>query len=271
MKDKVIKELTHLTKHENVAVINRGNAAILLAILQASGPILAPKEGGWLTYETIAKALGKEYIHVDTNNAQIDLDDLKNKISKAGNGSMFIYHSNSAYTFAQDTKEIYNICHAAKAMVAMDVSGAIGTELCNGNYADIIFASFGEWKLIENKSGAMVSFKDQGKFKSIKPLLQAVSFEGNYSQLFEHVKLLPQRIEYLVNQSKEVIKGLQKHKILNKDEKYPFVVIVPFENEIDRLKIATFCTKNKLEYTQCPREIRVLQDAISIEVKRLVN
>ena len=79
------------------------------------------------------------------------------------------------------------------------------------------------------------------------------------------------RIEFLLSKSKDVIKGLQKHKVLNKDQKFPFVVLVPFDTEIDRLKIAAFCTKNKLEYTQCPREIRVMQDAISIEVKRLVQ
>ena len=269
MKDQVLKELRQLTKHEHVAVINRGNAGVFLSILQATGPILGPKEGGWITYESIAQSLGKEYIHVETAAAKIDLDDLKVKVESAGKGSLFIYHSNAAYSVAQDTKAIYDVCHAAGVLVAMDASGAIGTELCNGHHADILFASFGRWKLIENKEGAMVSVADKVRFKNMKPLLQAVSFEGDFAQLLQRINELPKRIEFLLAQSQQVIKGLQKHKILNKDEKYPFVVIVPFENEIDRLKIAAFCTKNKLEYTQCPREIRVMQDAISIEVKRL--
>ncbi|MAG60878.1 hypothetical protein CL619_03775 [archaeon] len=268
MKDQVLKELRNLTKHENVAVVHRGNAAILLTILESKGPILSPKEGGWLSYEAITKSLGKEYIHIETTNAKINLDDLKTKLDKAGKGAMFLYHSNAAYTVAQDTKQIHTLCHDAGVMVAMDVSGAIGTELCNGNHADICFASFREWKLIDSGEGAFISVADKEQFKNMKPLLQAVGFEGDFTNLHSKIKDLPNRIEILQAKSQAVMKGLQKHKILNKDEKYPFVVIVPFENEIDRLKIAAFCTKNKLEYTQCPREIRVMQDAISIEVKR---
>lgn len=271
MKDAVLGELRNLTKHENVAVVSRGNAAILLAILQSTGPILSPKEGGWLSYEAITKSLGKEYVHVETTDALINLDDLKSKLKKAGKGAMFLYHSNAGYTIAQDTKQIHTICHDAGVTVAMDVSGSIGTVLCNGNHADISFASFGKGKLVDLGTSAFISVANKEQFANMKPLIQAVSFDGDFTALHHKIKNLPKRIEFLLAKSKEVMDGLQKHKILNKDQKFPFVVLVPFDNEIDRLKIAAFCTKNKLEYTQCPREIRVMQDAISIEVKRLVQ
>lgn len=269
MKDQVLKELRNLIKHENVALVNRGNAAILLTLLQASGKVLSPREGGWLTYETLAKSLDKEFIHIKTENAKIDLGDLKAQVKAAGLGSLFIYHSNAAYGVAQDIKQIYDICHEAKVLVALDASGSIGTDLASGKYADFCFASFGNWKLIDYGSGAFISFANKEIFTKIKPQIQAMSFDGDFNLLLDKIKILPKRIEFLQHKSQEVIKGLQKHKILNKDEKYPFVVIVPFDNEIDRLKIAAFCTKNKLEYTQCPREIRVMQEAIAIEVKRL--
>ena len=66
-----------------------------------------------------------------------------------------------------------------------------------------------------------------------------------------------------------IIQDLSKFQILNKSQKFPFVVLVKFKNEIERLNIAAYCTKNEREYTVCPREIRIMEDAISIEVKRL--
>ena len=83
MKDAVLKDLRHLTKHDNVAVINRGNAAILLAILQTTGPVLIPKEGGWMTYEKFATSLSREVIKVETKQANIDLTDLKKQVETA--------------------------------------------------------------------------------------------------------------------------------------------------------------------------------------------
>ena len=117
MKDQVLKELRNLTKHENLAITNRGNAAILLAILQSTGPVLAPREGGWLSYETLAKSLGRKFIHIETTAAIINQEDLKTKLKEAGEGALFIYHSNAAYGVAQDTKQIYYLCHEAKVKV----------------------------------------------------------------------------------------------------------------------------------------------------------
>ena len=268
MKDAVLKELQNLTKHEHVALVNRGNAAILLALLKSKGPVLSPKEGGWMTYESFARSLGKEFIHINTKAASIDLEDLKENVKE---GAVFIYNSNAAYTVAQDIKQIYQICHNAKCTVVMDVGGSLGTKLCNGSYADIMLGSFGRWKLADLGKGGFISFAQEENYALIKALLKACTFEEDHSNLFHKLKELPKRIKFLQTRSKKIIEDLGEFTVINKEEKYPFVVLVKFANEIERLKIATYCTKNKLEYTQCPREIRVMQDAISIEVKRLTE
>jgi len=41
-----------------------------------------------------------------------------------------------------------------------------------------------------------------------------------------------------------------------------------FDIENEREEIIDYCNKHGYEYTQCPRYIRVLDSAISIEVKR---
>ena len=46
-------------------------------------------------------------------------------------------------------------------------------------------------------------------------------------------------------------------------------VIVKFNNAEEKLKLIDYCKLYGYEFTLCPRYIRVLEDAISIEVKRL--
>ena len=45
-------------------------------------------------------------------------------------------------------------------------------------------------------------------------------------------------------------------------------VIVKFNTDEEKEKIINYCDKNELEYTLCPRYIRVEENAVSIEVKR---
>ena len=46
-------------------------------------------------------------------------------------------------------------------------------------------------------------------------------------------------------------------------------VVVKFNSIDEKKKVIGYCKENEYEYTECPRYIRVLTDAISIEVKRL--
>ncbi|MBI4141867.1 hypothetical protein HY484_03010, partial [Candidatus Woesearchaeota archaeon] len=43
---------------------------------------------------------------------------------------------------------------------------------------------------------------------------------------------------------------------------------VKFNNEQEKQQLIDYCNKNKYEYTLCPRYIRVMDNAISIEVKK---
>ncbi len=66
----------------------------------------------------------------------------------------------------------------------------------------------------------------------------------------------------------KIKQDLGKMKILHKDKKGINVVIM-YRNDKDKQKIIDYCKKNKYEFTECPRYIRVNANAISIEVKRM--
>jgi len=46
-------------------------------------------------------------------------------------------------------------------------------------------------------------------------------------------------------------------------------VVVRYADSAEKKRLIDYCERKCLEYTLCPRNIRVMCDAISIEVKRL--
>ena len=274
MKEAALRSIREKTKHDNVELVTRGNSAILLALTKLSlanpeSKIYGPKEGGWLTYPKYAKALGKEYITIETNDAFVDLDDLRAKLSEAPPKSIFIYHSLGGYVAKQEIELIYRFCKERDCYVVMDACGSFGTKLCDGDYADVIFASFSKWKLVDLGTGAFISFKDIELYEQFKPLFSAFPFQGDHEKLLDKLDGVDERIAFLLERRKEVIEYLDTFDIVSKNSSLGFVVIVKYKNESDRMRILKYCTNHKLEYTDCPREIRILDDAISIEVKRL--
>ena len=269
MKDQCLQELRHLTKHDHVALTNRGNASILLSlILSSKDTVLIPSEGGWMTYEPIALSLNKKVIRIKTTNAVIDLTDLKKHANK---NAVLLYHSVGGYFAPQDIKQIYDICKSKDTLIIMDACGSLGTEYCNGNYADIIFSSFGKWKPVDLQTGGFISFDTKELKQRAKSLLTATKFEGDTNHLFKKLKLIKDRLDMLKGIRDQVIADMhdQGYQIIGSEHPFGLVVPVKFKGEIERLKIATYCTKHNLEYTICPREIRVMQEAMCIEVKRV--
>ena len=266
MKDVIIQAIRKRINHEHISLVNRGNSAILVSLMKFATTVFAPSEGGWLTYKQYAKELNLDYVEIACQDAKIDLVDLKKKLIP---GSVFIYHSLGAYCAQQDIQEIYQICKEKGCLVIMDVSGTFGTKLSDGKYADICLGSFGKWKLVNLGTGGFISFKDPAYLKQIKPLLSAFTFNGDIDGLLTKIDAVEDRISFLLEKRKEILTDLSVHKILHSNDSLGFVVIIPFSNETDRLRILAYCTQKGYEYTTCPRDIRVLRDAVSIEIKRL--
>ncbi len=267
MNNALFQAIRKRVNHDSVALVNRGNAAIFLAFQKFGTKIFAPAEGGWLTYKKYAKDLGLEYEEIACNSAVIDLVDLEKKLTPGG---VFIYHSLGAYCAEQDIAEIYAICQRKGCLVIQDVSGSFGIKFCDGKYADICLGSFGKWKLADLGQGGFISFRDPGMYEQVKPLLSAFTFFGDEQKLLEKVENVEKRIAFLLEKRSQVLEDLKSQDILHNDiDGVAFVVIVRFASEMDRLRIISYCTEKGHEYVMCPREIRVNEQAVSIELKRL--
>ncbi len=243
--------LKKLTNRNNIFLFDRGDTAIKLS-LQALNKqkTLIQDQGGWLSYQKLPNIQ-----YIKTNYGILDLEDLKNKLSK---DSVLLINSLSGYFAQQPMKEISQICKQKSCLIINDISGSIGTSITK--YGDIILGSFGKWKPINLEYGGFIATNLNLKFEE--------NFDNIYLQdLYKKIKDLPNRLKKLNKLTNKVKKDLKNHDIIYKNHK-SLVVIVKFKSDEEKNIIINYCKNNNLEFTLCPRYIRVNEQAISIEVKR---
>lgn len=259
-----------LTDKENVLFTTRCNESIRLAMLLVAledrKNVLYQEEGGWLTYEKYIKQANLNPIKLITNFGLLYPDELKNYDSD----SALIINSLSAYAAPQDMDEIFTKCLQNDVFLINDVSGSVGTYYAK--QGDIIVGSFGPGKPIDLGTGGFIATQSSALFEKLTELLGSdyVEPEINYKLLVEKLKGLEERRKFLEDKANKIKSDLSDMDIIHKD-KTGLNVIVLFDGEDQKKKITDYCDENNLEFTVCPREIRVLEPAISIEVKRLTN
>lgn len=271
VKDKVINELKKLSGHEYIELTSRGNTAIFAALYCVRKlnlerkDVLVQAQGGWLTYLKYPKMLERNVVMVKTDHGIIDLKELK---KKSKNALALLYQQPAGYFAEQPAKEIYDICKKNDCFVVLDISGSIGDSVL-GSYCDISVCSFGRWKPVNLKYGGFLSAKKEEYFEKPKEIFNTTSFDENYLEpLFKKLKNLKKRYEFFYKINKKIKNELKNFDIIHKDKK-GINVVVKFKNEAEKEKIINYCKTNNLEYTLCPRYIRVIENAVSIEVKRL--
>lgn len=267
----ILDILKKYTSHDFVKLTSRGNEAIFAALyctrkLNPNKTVLIPDQGGWLSYNKYPKMLGLNVEFVKTNLGTIDLKDLRSKINRA---NCFLYQNPAGYFADQDIEDIYNICKD-KAFVILDVAGCLGDkELCNGNFADFMVGSFGKWKPINLEYGGFLSTNNKDYFETPKEIFNTIKYDDSYNKdLLEKLKSVNKRLEFFYSRCNQIKKDLKSFDIIHKDRK-GINVIVRFNNKKEFNDIKDYCEKNNLEFTLCPRYIRINENAISIEVKRL--
>jgi len=260
----VKKQISKYTGHDHVALLTRGNAAILEALkisMKISGKktVLIPDQGGWLTYSKYPKKLGLDIVELKTDNGLFYLNSIK---ENSGSACCLLYENPAGYFAEQDIKTIYDNC---KCTVICDVSGCIGDkELCDGRYADIMIGSFGRWKPINVEYGGFISVKE--KYKRFLP---EDDFDAiHYSELMKKLDGVGKRLEFFYATAEKVKKELNDYDIVHRDKK-GINVIVKYKDDIEKQEIISYCESNKYEFTRCPRYIRITDEGVSIEIKRL--
>jgi len=256
MKEKCIELLSGLVNKNYTLITRRGNKSILLALKLAkelgNKDLLIQDQGGWIKYEQFGRELKFDITKLKTDYG------LVNKLYQKD--SVLLINSMAGYSALNDMEKIAEMCKKNNVLLINDVSGSIGTREVKG---DIILGSFGRWKPVNLESGGFIATDNKEYYEFFRENSEEV--EIDYTILYSKLKNLDKRLRYFSGMNNKIKNDLRDFDIIHRDEK-GINVIVKYED--DNSKIISYCKKNKYEYELCPREIRVLEKAVSIEVKR---
>jgi hypothetical protein len=253
-----MKELKKFVNKKHIFLVNRGNSAIKLSLkaLKEFGfeSVMIPDQGGWLTYRQYPKKLSFRVENIKTEHGLIKTNNL--------GGDVLLYQSLAGYFAEQDLDKIRN-----------NFSGTIVLDICNlgerKNWpADILVGSFGRWKAVNLEYGGFIA-TDSDEIASKIDISGYEFNEKKKEQLKNKLDNLPERLDFLYSLAEKVKKDLSDFDIIHRNKK-GFNVIVKFNNLQEKNKIIEYCNKQGYPYTLCPRYIRVKDDAVSIELKRLL-
>ena len=267
-KESVKTLLKILSEKSTVFLTKRCNESIRIAMEMAKSQgrlhALFQDEGGWLTYEKFIKKAGLEPIVMVTSDGLIHPKELDHY----GGDEVLLINSLAGYFASQDMDLINTFCVKKDILLVNDISGSIGLEI--SKFGDIIVGSFGKGKPVDLGSGGFIAFDDE-----FLPLFESVVGEDfsdynlDFEKLYSKLKNLSSRRSFLNDRCKKIKSDLKDLPIVHKTDDSALNVVVRFFNDDEKKFLENYCKNNSLEYTVCPREIRIDDDAISIEVKRL--
>jgi hypothetical protein len=251
-----------------VLFTKRGNSSIRIAMQAVAhlgrSTVLYQEEGGWLTYVKYIEQAGLAPIMLATDDGLILLSDLRNH----PHDSALLINSMAGYVVLHNMDEIAGECFSHDIVLVNDVAGSIGTP--QAKQGDIIVGSFGHAKPVDLGMGGFIATSDKELFDFFKEhnddydesLIDFVLLEQKLMNLEKRRIFLRERVD-------RVKLDLAEFDIVH-PEGQGLNLIVRFSSDEEMEKIISYCESNNLEFTQCPREIRILDNAISIEVKRLL-
>ena len=187
--------------------------------------------------------------------------------NKANSTSVLIVPSIAGYIAEQPVIDIANVCKEKGCMFVLDICGSIGMGGFEHDRADFLVCSFGKWKPVNLEYGGFVSTNKEELFDN--DLIKEFKFDENYEQMLaEKLSQLNERIEFLLNTHQKIKRDLQGFEVIHKNKR-GINVAVRYNDDTEKQRLINYCNEQGYEYTLCPRYIRVLDNAISIEVKRL--
>lgn len=263
-KQEIIKLLLEITGKKFVVLTESGDHSIkyVCALIKRLGKerLLMQDQGGWLTYDSYANKAKLIAIKLQTNYGLFNIEELANKTNS---NSGLLINSLSGYFAEQNMVLIKELCEKTNCILINDISGSVGTDLAK--IGDLIICSFGRYKPINAGYGGCIATNNEEWFK----MLEGYSFnDRNIAMVLREIKKMPERIKFFDKTAEKIKKDLKSYDIIHKKSR-AINVVVKFKNETEKGEIIKYCQENNYPFEICPREIRVLENAVSIEVKRL--
>jgi hypothetical protein len=273
MQDECIEKIRGLTGKSKVLFVQRGNVAIRLALKLAKKLgyriVLLQDQGGWITYRQFCKKENLEYQNIKTGYGLISPKTLGNY-----SDCILLINSMPGYAALQKMRELARIAMKQNIFIINDASGSIGTD--EAMYGDLVLGSFAKDKPVNiDKHAGFIATDNPEHFEFLEKnnLPQGISID--FIGLLGRLQGLNKRLSDLNGIRNKLIQQLEAsefaNNIMHKDKKdygNGINVIVKSKTERQKEKLIKIAEKEKLEFTLCPRGIRVNERAVSFEIKR---
>lgn len=265
--NKIQENVAALTTKKNNILLESGDHCLREAYRQLSKmykKIYIPDEGGWLKYRTDPLKYGLEIIEYKTESGAF----LEFEIEP---NSILLVNSSPGYFFIESMKGILEFAKKNNCILLNDASGSIGTD--EATYGDIIVFSTGKDKIINNHYGGFICFDDVEYMEIIKPSFD----EKEIEYLNFHIENVQKRIYDLREARSELIQSFENDlkmsrfsdHILFKGSKGINFFMRLDEYEMKEVKKMLAKGWPEYQYTICPRYIRLNENGLSFEIKRI--
>ena len=97
-----------------------------------------------------------------------------------------------------------------------------------------------------------------------------MKFSGDYNAMLSKLETIEERLGFLFRTAEKVKKELEKDGFtLLHRKKRGLNAVASFRSGKEKEKLISYCRNNSYEFVICPKNIRVEENAVSIEIKRL--
>lgn len=267
MNDKCIEVLQQLTGKGHVLFTQRGNFAIRLALKLVKNlgyaRVLLQDQGGWITYKQFCEKEKLEIVELKTDYGLVEPDDLKDY-----SDCVLLINSMPGYVALQDMKPIAEICQAHHIFIINDISGSIDTD--EAKFGDIILGSFAHDKPVNiDGHGGFMAIDNDDDFAFLEKNNPAA--ELDFASLIGRLYNLSKRLSVLQTFRDRLIREVEEaglaDNILHREHN-GINLIVKYSSADEKEKLINLAEKERLEFTLCPRDIRVNIEAVCFEIKR---
>jgi hypothetical protein len=218
--------------------------------------LLLQDQGGWLTYKRFAQRLKLNVIELSTKYGILDAATIPVVTDAA-----LLINSLPGYIAQQPMEPVVKRCADLSILLVNDVSGSIGTP--DALHGDILLGSFGNAKPVNLGYGGFIAAPEIYEFTE--------TFDRErLPELEKELDRLRGRRAFLTHHVQKIKNDLSHLDIVHRDAP-GLNVVIKYQTGAEKNEILAYCTENGYETTECPRSIRILDQAISIEVKRLTS
>lgn len=268
MEQIAIDKLKKLLCRDHIIFMDKCRRAAELLMIRAKNKgftdLVLQEEGGWYTYEKSARKLDLNVLKAKMNKGVV----IKEEFPKKENAIILI-NTNPGYAYVEPF-DIYEELKNKNNFIINDIVGSIGDE--NSLKGDFLIGSFGKDKPLSISSGgAFIALNDVEELNVLEKLKKEhfsdIDLKLDFEELSRAIDNLQTKKTDWITYSNKLKNDLKSKgfTILNNNDSINIFVKASNQRE----NLIKYCQDNNLQYQICPLYIRSMDDAISIEIKKL--